>query len=81
MDPERIIREGELTEDSLLGALLAEERDGRRPTQLAVASAELETKALRILHPHAPLDALRSSLPNVVLDGELPAGAWELRAA
>jgi hypothetical protein len=81
MDPsERIIRRGALTEQSLVDALLTERRTGRNPMQVAVGSTDLELAATRALSPHSGvLDDLRPGIPNVVLDRELPADAWELR--
>lgn len=82
MDPsERIVRRGELSESSLVAAVAAERGTGRSIEQLAVGSRPLELQALRILSPHGGLDDLRASVPNVVIDGALPADGWELREA
>lgn len=79
--PERIIRDGELTEQSLADALIAERDAGRRAGQLAVGSRLLEARALQVLAPAngTPFDDLRGVVANVIVDPELPGDGWELR--
>lgn len=80
----RIIRDGELTQQSLADAVLDERGAGRSPAQLVVGSAALELRALQVLATNgggSPLDALRSTVPNIVLDPSMPDDAWELRAS
>lgn len=72
-------RTGELTEESLLGALDAEQRAGRRPTLLVVGSAELELRAHRILGGGGAFAAMQTIVAHVELEESL-GDAWELRA-
>jgi hypothetical protein len=77
------LRTGDLTEESLVGAVLAEREEGRRPGKLAVGSRLLEVRALAVLGPNeaTPFDDLRGIVPNVVVDPLLPDDGWELREA
>lgn len=79
--PERIIRDGELTAQSLLDAVVHERGEGRQPVQLAVGSQFLEARALQVLATAdgSQLDALRPAIPNVIVDSGLGDDQWELR--
>lgn len=79
MSGARIIREGALTAQSVLAALMTERNDGRAPSLIAVSPA-LESVAMQILAPAGgTLDDLRATIPYVVVDRELPVDTWELR--
>lgn len=72
------VREGELSQASLMAALDDETRRGLRPTLLVVSDRELERRASRILAMGThPFDALRGLMPRVAcITRGLPAGGW-----
>lgn len=76
----QVVREGELSAQSLADAVADEHqrRGGPCPLVLLVGSEELERVALRILDPSDLLSALRAGLPFVRVAGELPPRSWLL---
>lgn len=84
-DAARLMAEGPITRDGTLdagaleAAVLDEHARGRVITHLAVGSAEVELRVVRILNSGSPLDVLRSSAPRVVRDRGLKAHEWQLR--
>lgn len=77
-----ITRTGELTEQSLVDAVVSERSEGRRPARVVVGSEPLRLLALRILSSRdAGLDVLAEQFPRVELDPSLDDAAWQLHGA
>jgi len=78
MASDSIVRQGALTEDSLVSAISTERANGRRVEMLHVA-ADLEERAVGIVgSARSALDAVRSSIARVSVDAELAPGEWRL---